>query len=89
MPLSHSAVQRNDPATNASSDQAAENLELMENDSEISDRFARLHAILAEAWRLMDESVERVRSFAEAVEIEDAEETRRAALGTRPMSSRG
>lgn len=88
MPLSHSAVQRNDPATNAPSDQAAENLELMENDSEISDRFARLHAILAEAWRLMDESVERVRSFTEAVEIEDAEETRRAALGTRPSSPR-
>lgn len=88
MPLPHSAVQHNDPATNASSDQAAENLDIMENDSEIPDRFARLHAILAEAWRLMDESVERVRRFTEAVEIEDAEETRRAALDTRPMSSR-
>lgn len=89
MPLSHSPVQRNDPATNAPSDQAAENLEIMENDSEISDRFARLHAILAEAWRLMDESLERVLRFTEAVEIADAEETRRAALDTRPMSSRG
>lgn len=86
MPLSHSPVQRNDPATDASSDQAPENLEIMENDSEISDRFARLHVILAEAWRLMDESVERVRRFTEAVEIEDAEETRRVALSTRPMS---